>query len=537
VLGDYRLLRRLGEGGMGQVYLAEQLSLKRRVALKVLRSDLANNEINRKRFEAEAKAVAQLTHPNIVQVYAVGEHTGLHYMALEYVDGRNLREYLARKGSPDLPAALSIMRQVALALHRAAELGIIHRDIKPENILLTRKGEVKVADFGLSRMMEREAAVNLTQTGVTMGTPLYMSPEQVEGKPLDPRTDLYSFGVTCYHLLAGHPPFQGENAFAVALQHVNATPVPLTGLRPDLPPDLCAIVARMMEKNPDQRYQTPREILKDLKRLSDTLHSGNTQPLTATTPVTVPAAVPPTISLPKITKPRLPRARRGLIGAVAASLILAVATGSLLGWHWRAAEEYGAEEEGRSDLNATPDASIAQTILGTAEEQEEALRMLVRATENPGKDNEKIRDGLQYRINLGTFLLKQREQDPDALNRAERFFAEQERSPVAAYAMVGQLGTATVLAFRDQVRASNEAFEAFRKLQESPQQRRYPVLPRYSEFNRLVSKALEYNQRNGEAEKIPFPPELQALRRSLAPPSLPPPPDGRGRAPGAKKPE
>src|SRR5919109_3404476 len=147
-LGDFRVLRRLGQGGMGSVYLAEQVSLKRKVALKVLRPDLAATPGALQRFKLEAEAVAQATHANIVQVYACGESEGLAFMALEYVEGRNLRDYLARKGPPDVLLALSIMRQVASALARAGELGIIHRDIKPENIL-TRKGEVKVADFGL----------------------------------------------------------------------------------------------------------------------------------------------------------------------------------------------------------------------------------------------------------------------------------------------------------------------------------------------------------------------------------------------------
>src|SRR5215469_233950 len=209
-LGDFRLLRRLGRGGMGEVYVAEQSSLKRKVALKLLRADLAADANALKRFKAEAEAVARATHANIVQVYAIGETEGLHYMALEYVEGKNLREYLEKKGTPEALVALSIMRQVAAALQRASELGIIHRDIKPENILVTKKGEVKVADFGLSRIFaDNQQPLNLTQSGVTMGTPLYMSPEQVEGKPVDPRTDIYSFGVTCYHLLAGRPPFRG----------------------------------------------------------------------------------------------------------------------------------------------------------------------------------------------------------------------------------------------------------------------------------------------------------------------------------------
>jgi serine/threonine-protein kinase len=270
ILGDYRLLRRLGGGGMGQVYLAEQLSLKREVALKLIRSDLQDTETARKRFQAEAEAVARLNHPNIVQIYQLGEADGFRFMVLEYVEGRNLRQYLERKGPPDLPICLSIIRQVALALQRAHEVGIVHRDIKPENILLTRKVEVKVADFGLSRFFAPEGpALHLTQSGVTVGTPLYMSPEQVQGQAVDHRSDIYSFGVTCYHLLAGEPPFQGKTAFDVALKHVQEEPPPLSAYRPDLPPELCAMVHKMMAKRPEQRYQSVREILRDLNRIRE----------------------------------------------------------------------------------------------------------------------------------------------------------------------------------------------------------------------------------------------------------------------------
>ncbi len=153
-LDDFLVLRRLGQGGMGQVYLAEQISLRRKVALKILRPDLAANATSLQRFKAEALAVARATHANIVQIYAVKEADSVHFMALEYVEGRNLRQYLEKKGPPEIFFALSIMRQVAAALQRASELGIIHRDIKPENILVTRKGEVKVADFGLSRVFQ-----------------------------------------------------------------------------------------------------------------------------------------------------------------------------------------------------------------------------------------------------------------------------------------------------------------------------------------------------------------------------------------------
>jgi len=266
VLGDFELVRRIGVGGMGQVYLARQRSLKRQVAIKILKGELAANAANLQRFQAEAEAVASLTHAHIVQVYAIGDEQGLHYMALEFVDGRNLRDFLERKGVPDLPFALEVMRQVASALERAGELGFVHRDIKPENILLSKKGEVKVTDFGLSRCFSTDAPLHLTQSGVTMGTPLYMSPEQVRGQPVDPRSDIYSFGVTCYHLLSGEPPFRGATAFDVALQHVQGEVRPLGSIRPDLPPELCAIVHKMMAKRPEDRYQSAREILGDLAR-------------------------------------------------------------------------------------------------------------------------------------------------------------------------------------------------------------------------------------------------------------------------------
>jgi serine/threonine protein kinase len=266
-LGEFEVLRKIGSGGMGQVYLARQLSLKRQVALKLLRKDLANNPTAMQRFEAEAQAIATLNHPNIVQVFGAGESDGLRYMALEYVDGRNLREHLARKGPPELPVALSIMKQIAAALQRAHEQGLVHRDIKPENILVTKKVEVKVTDFGLSRFFNDPDAVSLTQSGVTLGTPLYLSPEQAQGKSVDHRSDLYSFGVTCYHLLAGEPPFRGTTAVEVALKHITDAPRPLESLRPDLPPELCGMVRKLMAKRPEERQQSAREVLRELNRV------------------------------------------------------------------------------------------------------------------------------------------------------------------------------------------------------------------------------------------------------------------------------
>jgi serine/threonine-protein kinase len=266
-LGDFRLLRRLGRGAMAEVYLAEQCQLKRRVALKILKPELAGDRTYLKRFEREAQAAASLVHTNIVQIHEVGCVDELHYIAQEYVEGQNLREWLARRGPPDLPHALSVMRQAAAALAKAAEQGVVHRDIKPENIMLTRSGEVKVADFGLARLSREGETTDLTQIGITMGTPLYMSPEQVEGKQLDPRSDIYSLGVTCYHMLTGTPPFSGETALGVAVQHLKKDAKPLESLRPDLPPALCRTVHKMLAKSPEQRYQSARELLREVRRL------------------------------------------------------------------------------------------------------------------------------------------------------------------------------------------------------------------------------------------------------------------------------
>jgi serine/threonine-protein kinase len=264
-LGDYQLLRRLGRGGMAEVYLAEQLSLQRQVAFKVLKGSLAGDDAYIRRFHHEAQAAAKLVHANIVQIHEVGCVDGIHYIAQEYVAGQNVRQLLARRGQGlDAPVAVSILRQVAAALHKASEQGIIHRDIKPENIMLAQSGEVKVADFGLARIASQEA-MNLTQVGITMGTPLYMSPEQVEGKPVDPRTDIYSLGVTCYQMLAGQTPFDGDTALAIALQHLKVEPKRLEELRPDLPPALCRIIHKMLSKDPAERYQKPVEILRDLR--------------------------------------------------------------------------------------------------------------------------------------------------------------------------------------------------------------------------------------------------------------------------------
>lgn len=254
-LGGYRLIRHLGSGGMADVYLAEQTSLGRRVAVKVLRPETLRHPGAVERFEREARAAAALVHGNIVQIHEVARIDGVHFLVSEYVEGPSLKAWLASRGVLEAGQAVDVLRQVGSALARAAEQGIVHRDIKPENLLVTLSGEVKVADFGLARVASDD--VTLTQSGMTLGTPLYMSPEQGRGAEVDSRSDLYSLGATTYHLLAGQPPFSGPTSVSVAMAHMTESVVPLAVHRPDLPAALCAIVERLLAKAPGDRFEDP----------------------------------------------------------------------------------------------------------------------------------------------------------------------------------------------------------------------------------------------------------------------------------------
>ena len=514
VLGDFELLRRLGEGGMGQVYLARQRSLKRQVAIKILRAELAANVTALRRFQAEAEAVANITHANIVQVYAIGADAGLHYMALEFVDGRTLRDLLEKKGIPDLPLAITIMRQVAAALERAGELGFVHRDIKPENILLSKKGEVKVADFGLSRAFAADVPIHLTQSGITMGTPLYMSPEQVRGQPVDPRSDLYSFGVTCYHMHAGEPPFRAANAFDVALMHVQADPRPLNALRPDLPPELCAIVHKMMAKKPEARYQSAREVLNDLARyLSGT---GPTAPVSAS--VIFPAAgsssthVPAMTSGQYATQPMAAPAgvwRYAVVGALA---VAAAAGGAALHWATSPPPPNVQPQDALADLDPDPDYL-----------RERDLRRLL------GDKNTRPEIAFERILELAELLIRGRRLDDamrlfetDLARRFPAFEPVGKELPIYRQHLnvAGRLGRGIVLAHRDQAEESNKEFQAAaappvpkdkapKKAYLAQADEFFYRTPAGPEWKRAVGEALDRNAKNLEG---PLPPELSRLR-------------------------
>lgn len=262
-LDDYQIMRRLGRGGMADVYVALHQTLERQVALKVLRRQLANDAGYVERFRREARAAAKLNHPNIVHVYEVGRCQEYHYIAQELIDGGNLKDEVERSGPLTPDAALEVLRAVASALAAAHQSGITHRDIKPENILRSLRGEIKVADFGLARV---GTGNDLTQVGLTMGTPRYMSPEQVQGKTADSRSDLYSLGCTMYFLLSGRPPFEADDALAIAVQHMHETAAPLakTRGRNDVPDWMVAIISRLMSKAPADRFGDANQILATL---------------------------------------------------------------------------------------------------------------------------------------------------------------------------------------------------------------------------------------------------------------------------------
>lgn len=268
-------MRRLGSGAMADVYLAEQESLARQVAVKVLRPETVRQPTAVQRFEQEARAAAALVHGNIVQIHEVACLDGVHFLAEEYVAGPTLKAWLAVRGPLDAGQAVAVLGQVGSALGRAAEQGVVHRDIKPENLLLTPAGDVKVADFGLARVLTGPEGLDLTQAGMTLGTPLYMSPEQAEGRAVDARSDLYSLGATLYHLLAGRPPFDGPTPLAVAMAHINQPATPLASLRPDLPAGLCRIIDTLLAKHPAERFASPSALLHAVADIEPAIAPGS----------------------------------------------------------------------------------------------------------------------------------------------------------------------------------------------------------------------------------------------------------------------
>ena len=283
-LGRYQILSPLGKGGMGEVYLAEDSQLRRKVAIKLLPAHLTDDKDRVRRFVQEARAASALNHPNILTIHEIGQTDGIHFIATEFVKGHTLRHLLAKKAMA-VPEALGVAIQAAGALEAAHAAGIVHRDIKPENIMLRPDGYAKVLDFGLAKLTEQldgsgpasadsqmpTRSRHFTEPGKVMGTINYMSPEQARGLDVDPRSDVFSLGVVMYEMVAGRMPFVGQTGTDVIVSILTQEPPPLTASRPEIPTGFETIVSKALRKDRTRRYQTIGELLVDLKNLNEEL--------------------------------------------------------------------------------------------------------------------------------------------------------------------------------------------------------------------------------------------------------------------------
>src|SRR6266480_3798775 len=288
-IGHYRIESLLGVGGMGEVYLARDEQLGRKVALKLLPEHMTANETQLSRFKTEARTASALNHPNILTVHEIGAEGNRHFIATEFIEGMTLRASLAR-GRMNLQDALEIAVQVASALAAAHEAGVVHRDIKPENIMLRPDGYVKVLDFGIAKLTEQRPASDhyevaptaalLTRPGLVLGTGHYMSPEQTRGQKVDARSDIWSLGVVIYEMVGGIPPFRGETPSDCIASILKTEPPPLSGVLSDVPLKLESILQKALRKNSDERYQTIKEMLADLRILKGELEAESPLPQT-----------------------------------------------------------------------------------------------------------------------------------------------------------------------------------------------------------------------------------------------------------------
>jgi eukaryotic-like serine/threonine-protein kinase len=306
----YELEELVGTGGMSSVYRAHDTLLERNVALKVLHAQYTDDDEFVERFKREARAVAQLSHPNIVTVIDRGEDDGRQYIVFEYIDGENLKERVVRNGRLGVSEALELAIQTARGLAFAHQHGLVHRDVKPQNVLLNGDGQAKVTDFGIARTLDVDG---VTQTGTVMGTSNYIAPEQASGQPVEVQTDVYSLGVVLYELLAGDVPFPGENFVSVAMKHVNDPPPNLLDVRKDVPLRVAAAIDRALEKDPSARFPTMDAFAAELEACLASLDS----------PGDVDAGETIALGTPVVPRARRPRKRvsRWAVGSVLVGML------------------------------------------------------------------------------------------------------------------------------------------------------------------------------------------------------------------------
>jgi serine/threonine protein kinase len=343
LIGKYVVKRELGRGGMGAVYLAEQPSLGREVAIKELSAAAAADPSALARFIQEAQVMGRTSHPNIVQVHDLEQVGAASYLILEYVQGRSLREY--QHSAPlSLAQSFALMKGLLDALDYAHRHNVVHRDVKPENVLVSGEGDVKVADFGVARLTDEPGPSTATRTGTTVGTPQYMSPEQVSSSKVDGRSDLYSAGIVLYELVCGRPPFTAapsDGPFTLMAKHAQAPPPPPALHRPGLDGELERVMLKALSKSPDDRYQTGADFARELAAVADRLTPGWEQSLRPAADIAAAPAltrVPTAPVLPAhlvATDPSTPLAepppppvikKRGRAGALLAAAACVVAT-------------------------------------------------------------------------------------------------------------------------------------------------------------------------------------------------------------------